>query len=287
MRGHYPVRPFGLALYFSLNVEREYEKTGGRYDFAGILARVQGKAGTAMYNGAATGYIVSTNTIDLMSKAMYPTGWVTSDIDKMPAEERQKLESIAPVYDMDKGNTFPSPISFTTGLCGYAFVDQDNKTVIIIWRRGRNTSVADESGIDNGALNATLSFSGIKDGRYTVTDIFDASKTFKLDIAQGKGSFDVTVDRWDCRAFVSDIVTPNNPDLDIVPAMPLTRENPQIITLSIGGVDRGQVFNVQGQVARRGPGTKAAAGERFFSRIYVTKAPSVHTIKSGYKVILK
>jgi hypothetical protein len=58
-------------------------------------------------------------------------------------------------------------------------------------------------------MNCTVSFKGVKDGVYTVGDLFNPKKRFTLKIVHGIGSFSVPLDRWDCRAFWSTMRSPN------------------------------------------------------------------------------
>jgi hypothetical protein len=209
LRNHYPARPFGPAFYYSLNVERDYEKTGGRYDFTGNLARVQGKAGNAVYNGVPAGYMISTTTLQMIRAPYYPTTWVTSDLSRMPQEELAWLRAIAPVFDIDDGYDIPSPVSFSQGLSGYAFVDQEDKTIVLVWRRGRNSTTGDESVIDTDNITAQISFEGVQDGTYRATDCFDDNTFYDMSITDGKGAFSFPMERWDCRAFWTTVPTPN------------------------------------------------------------------------------
>jgi hypothetical protein len=130
----------------------------------------------------------------------------------MPSEELSKLKKIAPVYDLntitDLG-TIPSPVKLSAGACGYALQDQNRRSVFLIWRQGRGPNAKDEKNAGNTGMNCTVSFSGIADGSYVVEDLFNGSNRQTVIISGGLGSFSFPLERWDCRAFWSNLPSPN------------------------------------------------------------------------------
>jgi hypothetical protein len=213
-----PTRPFGLAFYYSVSVERAYESeypaTGKLYPLTGGMSANTGggKAHEAQHFGIPIGYSVSDVALDSLQRANYPTGWLTCGIDRMPPEELAKLRKIAPVYDLDKIAdlaTIPSPVRFSAGACGYAFRDQKGRSILLVWRQGRGPNAKDERHAGNTAIDCTVSLSGIADGSYVVEDLLDASDKRRVVVSGGRGSFSFRLDRWECRAFRSDLPSPN------------------------------------------------------------------------------
>ncbi len=219
VRTHKPVKPFGVAFYYSVAVERTYEdsfpRTNRLYPLVekGGYGSGFGYAQQAVHAGLGGGYYVSDAALDSLQPANYPTAWLTSNTDRMPAAELAKLKAIAPVYDLatvSDWTTIPSPIKFTSGACGFAFQDQHNESIVLVWRQGRGLNGA-ETTSGATAMNCTVSFSDVTDGTYSVEDLFDASNTYPLTISGGKGSFAFPLDKWDCRAFKTTLLSPNGP----------------------------------------------------------------------------
>jgi hypothetical protein len=107
-----PVKPFGLAFYYSVPVERAYEKdyptTGQLYPMTGGYSANTGggKAHEAQHAGVPVGYSVSDEALDRLEKESRPTGWLTCGVEKMPKAELAKLKRVAPVYDLNKVKDF-------------------------------------------------------------------------------------------------------------------------------------------------------------------------------------
>jgi hypothetical protein len=157
------------------------------------------------------GYSVSDTALDRLQPENYPTGWLTTGLDKMSAEKLGKLRKIALVYDLETTTNFnriPSPVRFSPGACGYAFQDQQGRSIFLIWRQGRGPGSKDERNAGDTGIDCTVSFDRAADGTYPVEDLFDASQRQSITIAGGKGSFNFRLDRWDCRAFSSTIPAP-------------------------------------------------------------------------------
>jgi hypothetical protein len=212
------VKPFGPAFYYSVPVERKFENvfpaTNKLYPLVNRdgYGSGFGYAQQAMHAGVPVGYYVGDEALDSVKPENYPTAWLTSNTDSMPAEELAKLNSIAPVHDLAKvkdWTTIPSPIKFSAGACGFAFQDQHDESIILIWRQGRGPDGKDESVAGNTSMSCTVNFSTIKDGTYSVEDLFDNTIKYPVTIENGSGSFNFTLERWDCRAFKSTMLSPN------------------------------------------------------------------------------
>jgi len=206
MRAHVPTHPFGLAFYYSRPIELLYEKD---YPVTGELYPLGNKAYVAQQRGLPVGYSVSDIALDglLAHKENHPAGWLTIGVDQMATEELKKLRRIAPVYDIDNNNleTIPSRIHFSQGASGYAFRDQNDETVILVWRQGRPAVSKNEANFGSTKITCTVSFDDVPDGTFWVRDLFDEDNTDSIIISQGNGSYSFDLDRWDCQAFISNI----------------------------------------------------------------------------------
>ena len=210
VRSHVPVRPFGFAFYYSRPVELIYEK---KYPSTGRLYPMNDKAYAAQWSGLPVGYSVSDVALGGLTahRASHPAAWLTTDVDKIPAGELAGLKAIAPVYDMNTADfdAIPSLIRFSPGACGYAFHDQNDKSVFLIWRQGRPPGTNDETRYGDRGMKCQLDFHGIKDGIYWVKDLFNPGTEWVIEISGGSGGFSFDLDRWDCRAFISNLMAPN------------------------------------------------------------------------------
>jgi len=207
VRSHIPTRPFGPALYYSRAVELSYEKD---YPTTGKLYPLGDKAYAAQQSGIPIGYSVSDISLDglIRKPANYPSAWLTTGMDRMPKAELEKLKRIAPVYDLDSIDLsqLSTPISFSKGACGYAFRDQENKMIILVWRQGRPPSSRNEADHGQTPIDCSVSFGHLQNGEYQIADMFDEEFSASVKVANGKGRFSFRLDRWDCRAFICDII---------------------------------------------------------------------------------
>ncbi len=206
VRKHIPTRPFGPALYYSRAVELSYEKD---YPATGKLYPLGDRAYAAQQSGIPIGYSVSDIALDSLIRKPenHPSAWLTTGIDRMPKAELEKLKRIAPVHDLGSldRDRLATPIRFSKGACGYAFRDQQNKTIILVWRQGRPPGSKSEADHGRTPVDCTVSFSNLQDGQYRITDMLDEELSASVKAANGTGRFFFTLDRWDCRVFTSDI----------------------------------------------------------------------------------
>lgn len=192
---HVPTAPFGPAMYFSTSIEKHYERLlKGRWNFDW---HVQAFSGVTGYTPV---YAVS-DAAPLGSLQYKPTFWITDHVQEMPVEERRALEAVAPVYDFDEqAQVMPLPFK-VEGATGFAFIDQDAQTVVVIARP--LTQWADRT-----AGPVTLRFQGIPDGTYTLQETLDGDETLTLNVRNGQGHIRIHLDRWGCRVFVGDVPAP-------------------------------------------------------------------------------
>ena len=121
--------------------------------------------------------------------------------------ELAELKAIAPVYDAKTANRILSPIQFSGDVNGYAFVDQNGRTIIVAFRENSSRYKMHLQGTGN--ITCKISFNGIQNGTYTMIDIYDNTKTYTLTVVRGLGTVEVPMSRWETRAFSSNIPSPN------------------------------------------------------------------------------
>ncbi len=194
VQARYPAAPFGPALYYSVSVEKSLEKEQKYWRFDWDIEKFAAQ-------GFVPVYAVSDTAIDRLKFA--PTAFISDEIDRISPEERKKVEAIAPLYDHNVGiDKIPLPVR-VQGATGFAFVDQNKKTVIVAARPMSQWK-------DRIRGEVTVEFSGIKDGVYRARDLIDYDKEFTITVKGGKGAFSFPLERsGDCRVFESDIPTPN------------------------------------------------------------------------------
>jgi hypothetical protein len=186
-----PRKPFGPALYYSVAIERQFEKGHGKYSnswymcfekFLRELSPIQHATRQGSLRGAFSGFYVSDASIDHLKPADYPAAWIVYDSDSLPDDERIKLEAIAPIIDPDKSLSnaakqlfplCPVYIEQDTSEClnGLAFVDQNKSVIILV----SNSKEKDAKGtlvfqhVSNGTFNCK-GIIGLPDTALTITD---------------------------------------------------------------------------------------------------------------------
>ena len=208
--GHIPRHPFGPALYYSVNVEKSFESpraatdpedTPNYYYFYEYLQRGISNPKAAMIHGADAyyglqqglnlGYWVG-DRVDptVLPKANRPSAWLLYNTGRLPAAERAKLETVAPVYDLmnstDAAAALASSPVYATGL-GLnliAFVDQNDSVVIMV------------SNIESSAVSGTLEFSDVHDGVFPCNGLL-GTPSGALTISGHTGRLAITVPAYD------------------------------------------------------------------------------------------
>jgi hypothetical protein len=182
-----PTRPFGYAVYYSTAAERAAE---ARVATAGVNAAYMhpDKLLAFKQGGGAVGYYVSDAAINSLQSSARPAAWVV--LDSVPANELSKLQSIAPVLrSLGAALSYQNaPISYSSGLTGMGFYDQNNRLIVTAENPGNTT------------VNGSITLRGLANGTYIVTDLFTNGRTW-FTVANGKAQFPVSVSRWDTRAF--------------------------------------------------------------------------------------
>lgn len=194
-----PARPFGPAYYFSLPVAFALERQGRRFD-------VERAKSALVDKGVPAGWAVSDVTLPglLRRPENRPSAFLTPCLNLMPPEERARLEALAPVFDLEEAarrpETVPSPLRFSPDVCGYGFFDREGRLVVLAWRPSGGYG-ADVAKLGAADLTATATLSGLRDGKYTMQDLFDPSVSLSWTVAGRTGSFSFPMKRWEVRAF--------------------------------------------------------------------------------------
>jgi hypothetical protein len=205
---HYPVRPFGAALYYSKSIEQAFNERGQAYEFNRNAVRMLSDRNLPI------GYVLSDLTIDGLEaySENKPTAiYVPNGAEYLSEDELVKLKSIAPVFDGFSINIDKviNPIKFSSGMNGYAFVDQHGDTIVVTWRNQMNPGNWDWTPLSQNPITATVSFEGVENGKYSVVNLFDRKDTYSLRVREGKGSFSFEVEGFGFRAFKTNIPSPN------------------------------------------------------------------------------
>jgi hypothetical protein len=184
-----PTRPFGYAVYYSMAGERTVE------------ANVPANGGTnetymnpnrllAFKNGGGpVGYYVSNAGIAALKPAARPAAWVILD-NRVPANELQKLRSIAPVLtSLAAAKSYASaPLAYSAGLSGMGFYDQINRLIVTVSNPGAQ------------GLNGTVTLKTLPAGQYAATDLYTKG-VIHFTVTAGKGVLSFPITRWDTRVF--------------------------------------------------------------------------------------
>lgn len=196
IRPIYPTRPYGAGFYYSTTVEKALEDSGeGLYDpLTAIGGRARGVDGGNFFPG----YYVGTTVLDALQPSAHPSVWITERLDLLSEAERERLEAIAPLYDIADVDRVPpslTPVRFVGDVTGYAFVDQRERVIIIATRDHHDRK---------DDISAEVVLNGIADGAYEARDV-RSDETIGFSVRDGRGSFAFPLERWQTRAFITDL----------------------------------------------------------------------------------
>ncbi len=197
-----PARPFGPAYYFSANVAYALERQGRRFD-------VERAKSALVDRGIPVGWAASDVTLPGLLKRPEnrPSAFLIPCLRLMPPEERARLEALAPVFDLEEAarrpEAVPSPIRFSQDVCGYGFFDREGRLVILAWRPSGGYG-ADVAELGNTEVSATVTISGLPEGKYSATDVLDPKASVSWTVSGRTGAFSFPMGRWEVRAFRTD-----------------------------------------------------------------------------------
>jgi hypothetical protein len=187
----YPTAPFGFGIYYSVAAERAVETNlggspwSGYYQPAELLALKQA--------GIPVNYFVSDAAIKSLTTAAYPTAWIIMDnAGLIPAAEMALLNKTSNnrvFTSLQQAQAFATaPLSFTNGLTGTGFYDQNQRLIVTA------------TNISANSVSGLIQLQGLAAGAYTLLDLF-TNQTSTFSVAHGAGNVAVTIGRWDTRAF--------------------------------------------------------------------------------------
>ena len=164
LRSHVPRHPFGPAVYYSTDLERQSEGTGNPNFYYWVAP----KSISWRLAGVPVGYFVSDTALAALKPENRPSGWFVyvDNLGKtaLRPEERQRLESIAPILtESDVRDS--CPVSFEgDSLGGFAFIDQEGSVIVVVSNSSERPVVG------------KIRFAKVENGRYAVRNLLDGSR---------------------------------------------------------------------------------------------------------------
>ena len=188
IRAHQPRYPFGPAIYYSTDLERQTEETGNPNNYYWIDA----KATTWRLQGVPAGYFVSDSVLANLNTATRPSSWFVYvdnlGFASLKAAERARLEAIAPIAT-DANFKSLCPLVFEgDSLGGFAFIDHNGSVIVVVSNSGEK------------AVSGAMRFARVENGTYTVKELLGTSSG-SLAISSNTGSYPVQIDGRDTKVF--------------------------------------------------------------------------------------
>jgi hypothetical protein len=197
---HIPRHPFGPAVYYSVAIERSFEKGNGKYSnswymcaekFIRELSPIKNGTHQGYTRGLCNGYWVSDVGIDSLKPVDYPSAWIVYDSEYLPASERTKLETMAPIVDPEKKFSKAASTLFPLGpvyvdqnndqcLNCLAFVDQNESVIVMV----SNSMESDAT--------ARLMFNHVGNGTFECKGLYGCTNT-TLTTSADSGSIYISV----------------------------------------------------------------------------------------------
>jgi hypothetical protein len=183
-----PSRPFGFAVYYSMNGERTVEAqiprtgTNGAYMHPDTLLAFKN-------GGGAVGYYISSAGLPSLKSWARPAAGIVLD-NRLPPYEVQKLRQTAPVLtSLSAAKSFGNaPLTFSSGLSGMGFYDQSNRLIVTA------------SNLTANGINGSMTLKTLANGNYIAKDLFMGA-TISFTVSNGKAVVTFPITRWDTRAF--------------------------------------------------------------------------------------
>lgn len=173
---HIPRKSWGPAIYYSVAIERALEVSATEwYRIAWAIPTFRED------HGLTSAYFASDLALEHLQPHAFPTCWLVYEAQKLPASERMKLESIAPVVATPEEALQYSPLRFEgTGLGGFGFVDQNDSKIIMV------SNASEES------TTGWIHLKGFSNGPLTLIGKMGAP-TLQITIEEGAGSAALTM----------------------------------------------------------------------------------------------
>lgn len=186
-----PVAPFGFAVYYSGAAERAVEQA----------AAAQNPYAQAYYNpdelltlknaGVPVNYFVSDAALGHLTAVAKPAAWIVLEHPELiPAAEMRSLLAVAPVLTTARQVLAyaKAPLSFTGGLTGTAFIDQNQRLIVTV------------SNPASGIVSGFVRIQGVPSGTYVMTNLF-TGQTSHVVSTSGMVVQPISVSRWDTQAY--------------------------------------------------------------------------------------
>ena len=187
----YPAAPFGFAVYYSTAAERAVEQQVAQQDPYSQAYYNPDELLALKNSGVPVDYFVSDAALTSLVPASRPSAWlILEHPELLPSSEMKALQAVAPVMTSSKqAQSFAkAPISFSNGLTGIAFYDQNGRLIITI----SNPATVDMTG--------GIHLRGIQSGTYSILNLF-TNQSYDVKVASGSFASSVTVARWDTQAY--------------------------------------------------------------------------------------
>ena len=217
VRNHIPRRPFGAAIYYSVDIERTKERTAGKGTNWFLATTMQQNA----VSGAPAGYFVSDAALAALPPSSYPNAWIVLGAEDLTKGERAKLEAIAPVFadpyspDMALRRRWAEslPIHFEgDGLGGFSFVDQHDQVILLV-----------SNSLDTASSGHWV-LSGVPNGSFSLVPL-RGGNPLKLEVKDSAGRVAISLGANETRVYtIKGLVAPSGE------SVPETGETPPPVT---------------------------------------------------------
>ena len=195
-----PKKAFGPAVYYSEAIQRHCEKNKTTY-----MGTWNEQITEFREKGIACNYYVSDAALDHITENSKPAFWILPvqsgiTLATLPAEEKAKLEAIAPIVESTNVTNYKGNVLNLSGgnynATGYGFYDQNDRLIIAVSDR-----------IQKGETNSNLPSTRIRitikldeDGAYHATEQF-TGEVINFTVVEGIGLIVADLERWDTKVF--------------------------------------------------------------------------------------
>lgn len=205
LRAVEPVRPAGPAIYYSIGLERAHERRvirEGLGDEQLYLKWFHEELTDPIERGLAVNCYASDVALDALAPPFAPTAWIVADRevdgrDALGADERRRLEAIAPILDPAEAAA-RAPIRFESDrdgreLAGFGFGDQQGRLIVVV----SDVIRFGESDADLPGVTATVHLD-LPAGAYRVEDLLGDWRR-DLVVEGDPVALELPLERWDTR----------------------------------------------------------------------------------------
>lgn len=188
IRRYIPRQPFGPAVYYSTDLERQSESTGNPNFYYWVAPKTL----TWRSAGIPLGYFVSDTALAKLKAENRPSGWFVYvdnlDQTRLKPEEKARLEAIAPILTEADYRSHCPLVFEGDSLGGFAFIDQNGSVIV---------TVSNQSELP---VEGALRFARVQDNDYTVKDLF-SQKEAPMKVTGNKARFPISMGSRETRVF--------------------------------------------------------------------------------------